>query len=213
MRKDKDNQMTKQLFTFSDSWPWLSLAVAAIAACVLVAFSKDAQAFHGVITFAASGGILGAVALHFWRRWKVVDAWNRAPKLWPGIALLGDNSSDSAMDLDGYPELMAVKWSQYRAGLADNRTNPERFKAIIDALRGCDITFTAEPWTHNGVLVGGIQDGEHITVVGPDYAGIERTRALIIHELSHRALTALGIPPGPDGEDHHKIFEQEGLGC
>lgn len=84
---------------------------------------------------------------------------------------------------------------------------------VIAAIAGCDVTFAAEPWTHNGVLVGGTMQGEHATVVGPEFAGIERTRALIIHELSPRALTALGIPAGVNGENHHRIFAEEGLGC
>jgi hypothetical protein len=202
--------MTKPLFTFRDAWPWAALTFAAITACVLVWIAKGAQVYHGIITFAAAGGALGLVWLHFWRRWQEVDAWNRAPKLCHWVAVLSPITSDQLEALVECPIDVSSKWQFYTC-----KSNPgqDTYRVICDALNGCDVTFRPAPWMVDGELVGGMMFEEHATVVGPEYAGIERTRALIIHELSHRALTALGIPAIGIGENHHKIFEEEGIGC
>jgi hypothetical protein len=179
-----------------------------ILVCVLVAFYGQGRTEAYAVAFASAGAMLGLVSLHFWRRWQDVDRWNKAPKLWLDVAVLSPITPEQLYIVEDTPMVVSNLATDWAVCMA---TKNGRGK-VLSAIKGCDITFTVEPWTHNGVLVGGIQDGEHITVVGPEFAGIERTRALIIHELSHLALTALGIPAGPMGENHHRIFAEEGLG-
>jgi hypothetical protein len=201
--------MTKPLFTFRDAWPWAVLALAAIAACVLVWIAKGAQVYHGIITFAAAGGALGLVWLHFWTRWKVVDAWNRAPKLWQDVAVLSPITLEQLDAIEDAPMVvtnLATDWAACRS------VKGGRDK-VFAAIRGCYVTFMPASWKVGGKYARGSQQEEHIMVIGPEVEGIEITRSLIIHELSHRALTALGIPAIGIGENHHKIFKEEGLGC
>jgi len=205
----RGDDMKKKLLTIRDAAPWFALSAFSLLVCALVAFSRDAKAWHYAVTFAATGGTLLNVALHFWWRWKVVDAWNRAPKLPLDVAVYTSNQ-ETLDDLFTAPDMVLSIWFSYAC--KNKLKGTKSWDILRECLAGCDVTFMPAPWMVNGVLVGGTMVDEHCTVVGPEFEGIERTRALIIHELSHRALEALGIPAGPMGENHHRIFAEEGLG-
>lgn len=201
--------MTKKLFTIKDAWPWVAITVFPFHILVLVAFSKAAKAEHHAISALAVAAVLAAVVIRFRNRWKDVDKWNKAPKLWLDVAVLSPITAEQLSAVEDAPLVAACSVIGFEVA----RGVDDAWGKIKAAISGCDVTFMPARWEEGGLTVVGVQDGDHIRVLGQEASGAEQTRLLIIHELAHRALTAIGVPPGPNGENHHRIFEQERLGC
>jgi len=208
--------MTKKLFTFKDAWIWTVLFAAALGAILVAGFSHDLVG--GLIVGGTALSIEIFTTYRYILRYEWNKAWNSAPKigesLWP-MAVFCDGAdigeeeyymiTDTVNTLmDNWYDYIDQKYPDHNIQL----NNPEKY------LSGGSLHIVKEPFTLAGtkLLLAGVALGNILQVVGPPAASLERFWALIRHEFSHAILTSWGFPAGANGELHHKMFEESGLG-
>lgn len=212
----------KPVLTFSDAWPWVLgtlIQLGLLAAVVATYWSAGWEALPRVGSL-----ILGMtvfvwcvlVGRHFLDRWLRVTNWNDLPQVGYGIAFVSETrtpTEDEQLIEDG----RLVNRIQDAANFwiwAANIHGKQPYTAqgvVFRALEGVTITMVDEPIRTQYGLAGGTQSGQDVRVVGPPKVGVGTFAAYVQHELAHVLLTALGVPAGVGGENHHKIMEAAGF--
>lgn len=216
--------MKKKLFTWYDSLPWIPcLALVGLVVYALVNnfLKDDLLLVEGVIFGLVAAIFLALVIGHYIVRYNAVKKWNDAPKLWDKVAIFNTSNSSITYLLDLIKKDVPLrylrdKWTSWGvSGL--NLSTYNSLMKVENSVAGCTLHIIEEPFKVGFFdrLLAGLQDGENITVLGPNKAdpnmvnGEGRFLLLIGHETSHRICGAgFKIAYGEGGDNHHKLFAQ-----
>lgn len=226
------------IFGIREGWPWWLLVAIFVGLSVKAFVYSYIQTDNGmslpaiIVTTSATAAAIWITVFRYVYRWAWIDRWNNAYHIGLGMAIIPeDDPAKLRVQISGGDLLyMAIErsiidtisfWIEWAKKEPLRLNHAEAARRIENGFKYATLMITADlihlhgplPSNYPKLLLG-VQLNRMLLVAfdGVKIKDVQTFINVVKHEASHLCLQELGVSASAAGDNHHKLFQEVGLG-